>query len=231
MYLSGEEHHHLSRVARVKIKEKVWLFDGLGMNYLARVEEIGRERTRLVVLQTMAAPEPKVKMALGQALLKAKKMEFVLQKTTELGISEFLPVVTDRAIVRVQEKGDRRRQRWQRISKEAAKQSRRAVFPSILQPSTLADVVKTRNEEKKLFLSEHRGALLKDLLLPSSHHGMTEIPASVFILVGPEGGWTQAEENIMLNHDYEAVSLGKAVLRAETAAISAVALISHFWLL
>lgn len=107
---------------------------------------------------------------------------------------------------------------------------RRAAVPSVLQPSMLAEVMNIRKEEKKYFLSEHQGALLKDILLFYSQEDEAKISSSVIILVGPEGGWTQKEEKIMLSHGYEAVSLGKSVLRAETAAISAVALVSHFWL-
>lgn len=229
MILSGDEHHHLSRVARVKPQEKVWLFDGQGMNYLARVEEVSKEKTSLVVLKTMPAETPNVKIVLGQALLKAKMMDFVLQKTTELGISAILPVLTERAIIKIQEKQDKRRERWQRIVREATKQSRRAVFPAILSPLTLAETLKTRNEEKKIVLSESQGTPLKDILLSYERQNEVSIPPSVLILVGPEGGWTHQEEETILNHSYEAVSLGEAVLRAETAAISAVAVISHFW--
>jgi 16S rRNA (uracil1498-N3)-methyltransferase len=178
----------------------------------------------------MAAEEPRVKIVLGQAVLKAKRMEIVLQKSTELGISEFLPVVTERTIVKIQEKERRRQERWQRIAREAAKQSRRAVFPTVCQPSTLAEVLTIRNEERMLFLSQHQGAFLKDILLFNGPQNEDKTPASVIILVGPEGGWTDPEEKTMLSHDYEAVSLGQAVLRAETAAISAVAMLSHFWL-
>lgn len=230
MYLSGEEHHHLSRVVRIKSQEKVWLFDGLGMSYMARVEEIGPEKTRLVVLKTIAAEEPRVKIVLGQAVLKAKKMEMILQKTTELGISEFLPVVTERTIVKIQQKERQRQDRWQRIIREAAKQSRRTVFPTIQTPSSLSEVVSRRNDERMLFFSEHQGTPLKDILLFKSPQSEDKIPASVIILIGPEGGWTHEEEKIMLSHEYEAVSLGQAVLRAETTAVSAVAMISHFWL-
>ncbi len=230
MFLSGEEHHHLSRVVRIKPQEKVWLFDGQGMDYVARVEEIGPERTRLVVLKTVAAEEPRVKIVLGQAVLKTKKMEIVLQKSTELGIFEFLPVITERTIVKIAAKEKKRRERWQRIAREAAKQSRRAVFPTICQPATLSEVLVTRNEERKLYLSEHQGTSLKDILLFNKPQGKDKIPSSALILVGPEGGWTDPEEKTLLNHDYEAVGLGQAVLRAETAAISALAILSHFWL-
>ncbi len=229
MCLFGDEHHHLSRVARVKPQEKVWLFDGQGMNYLARVEEISKEKTLLVVLKTMPAAEPRVKIVLGQALLKAKMMDFVLQKTTELGISAFLPLLTERVIIKIQERRDKRRERWQRIAMEAAKQSRRAVFPTILSPLNLAEALKTRNEKKKVVLSKNKGIPLKDILLSYEQRDEAGMPSSVMILVGPEGGWTRQEEETILNHGYQAVNLGEAVLRAETAAISAVALISHFW--
>ena len=229
--LYGEEHHHLSRVARKKPEERVWLFDEQGTNYLARVEEINKDVTRLSILEKLDKNKPKVKIALAQALLKSKKMDIIIQKSTELGITTFIPVMTARTIVKIEDKIQKKIERWKKIALEAVKQSQRAFLPSILSPMLLEKLVEERHEERKFILSEKRGKYLKDILIQNSGSKpeIAEPPSSVLILVGPEGGWTEEEEKYILNHGYEAVSLGRQILRAETAVLCSLALISHFW--
>ncbi|MDH5707176.1 MAG: RsmE family RNA methyltransferase, partial [Candidatus Aminicenantes bacterium] len=91
----------------------------------------------------------------------------------------------------------------------------------------LDKLIRECNEEKKLLLSENQGKLLRDILIPGSRKG--EPPSSVLLLVGPEGGWTDKEERFILDHGFEAVSLGNQILRTETAALSSLAMIAHFW--
>lgn len=231
VFLDGEEHHHLSKVARVKPMEKVWLFDERGTNYLARVEEITKERTRLAILDRQVTPEPRVKITLAQALIKSKKMNSILQKATELGVTSIIPVITARTVVRIEERAEQKLERWRKIINAAAKQSKIPFLPSISSPVTLEKLVKERDETKKLVLSENRGEYLRNILLQGSGPDIEieEPPSSVIILVGPEGGWTREEEEYILEHGYEAVSLGTQILRTETASLSSLAMISHFW--
>lgn len=225
IFLSGDEHHHLSRVIRVKPREKVWLFNGSGTSYLARVEEMGPQKSRLYVLKKMTEERSPLNIVLGQSLLQAKKMEFIIQKSTEWGASRFFPVMSERSLIKIHEKGRRKRERWQRIAREACKQSGQAFLPSIENPVSLGQFLRERKEEKRLVLSENQRTALRDILLQHQER----IPSSVAILVGPEGGWSEEEERTIVTHGYEAVTLGKQILRAETAAVSSVALVSHFW--
>jgi 16S rRNA (uracil1498-N3)-methyltransferase len=231
LLLYGDEHHHLSKVARIKPEEKVWLFDEQGTNYLAKVEEIRKDATRLSVLQTLDKNEPKTKITLAQALLKSKKMDFIIQKSAELAVMNIIPVISARTIVKVEEKIQKKIERWNKIVREAVKQSQGSFLPSISSPVPVEKVVETREEEKKLLLSENRGKYLRDILIENSDSELKlpKPPSSVLILVGPEGGWTAEEEEYILNHGYEATSLGGQILRAETAALCSLALISHFW--
>ena len=229
--LHEEEHHHLSRVARIKPEEKVWLFDEQGTSYLARVEEIRKDATRLSILEKLDKVKPKVNITLAQALIKSKKMDIIIQKSAELGITNIIPVITTRVIVKVEEKIQKKIERWNKIALEAVKQSQISFLPSILSPIPLKKLIEERHEEKKLLLSENRGKYLRDILIRNSGSELQieEPPSSVLILVGPEGGWTEEEEKYILKHGYEAVSLGRQILRAETAALCSLALISHFW--
>ena len=225
--LDGEEHFHLSKVARIKPGQEVWLFDEEGRNYLAEVVKIERDRTQLVILEREEAPRPSLPITLGQALVKAKKMNSIIQKATEIGVAAIVPVITARTIVRIEEREQKKIERWKKIIREAAKQSHVSFLPSITYPVKLDRLIQERNEEIKLLLSENQGRLLRDILIPGSRK--RKPPSSVLLLVGPEGGWTDEEERFILDHGFEAVSLGKQILRTETAALSSLAMIAHFW--
>jgi 16S rRNA (uracil1498-N3)-methyltransferase len=227
----GDEHHHLSRVARIKPEEKVWLFDEQGTNYLAKVEEIRKDVTRMSILQTLDKNKPKIEITLAQALLKSKKMDLIIQKSTELAVTNIIPVVTSRTIVKVEEKIQKKIERWKKIALEAVKQSQKSFLPSISSPITIEKLVERKGDERKLLLSENKGKYLRDILIESSSSELNtpKPPSSVLILIGPEGGWTDEEEKFILNNGYEAVSLGEQTLRAETAALCSLVLISHFW--
>jgi 16S rRNA (uracil1498-N3)-methyltransferase len=228
--LRGEEHHHLKNVARIKPGEKVWLIDKSGKSYIARVDQIEKNQTRLSILDTKEKIEPRVKVTLAQALIKARNFELILQKATELGIKEFLPVITSRSVVKIDDKLENKMARWAKIAREAAKQSGVFQVPVILMPKTLEDVVRDRMDTIKIFLNESGGKPLRYFLVSNSTEKWPEQhPSSALVLIGPEGGWTEAEEEDIVSHGFEAISLGRQILRAETAAISSLAMIDHFW--
>lgn len=229
VYLEGEEHHHLSSVARVNPKEKVWLFDSHGQSYLAKVEEIEKEKTKLLILEKKDADVAKIKITLAQALIKAKKMEFLIQKSTELGVARFVPVITARSLIKIEEKVKKKLERWQRIASEAVKQSRNSWIPSISPPLSLERVIKEIKAEKRLFLNEDKGKYLREILIQHRKSQRAKPPRSVLLLIGPEGGWTREEAELILTNGFDEVSLGKNILRSETAALCSLALISHFW--
>lgn len=228
-FLEGDQHHHLSRVLRAKPGKKVWLLDENGVRYRAEVQEVLRERTKLIILERREPEKQRIKLFLGQAILKSKKMDWLIQKSTELGVASIIPVLAFRSVVRV---GDEQNKvgRWQRIAGEAVKQSRRTSLPIILPPQSFPSFLESIDGEKKWILSEKRGKLLREILMekfPGSRK--THIP-TVILLVGPEGGWTLQEERQALGRGFEAVSLGPQVLRSETAALAALSLIAHFWM-
>jgi 16S rRNA (uracil1498-N3)-methyltransferase len=227
--LRGKEHHHLSRVVRIRPGESVWLIDEEGTKYFARVESVGKEETRLRILENKPPQEAGFQLTLAQAVLKAKKMDLLLQKSTELGVRTFIPLTSSRSIIRLKEKSDEKTARWQRIVREAAKQSRSSLIPHVLPPQSLERLVEERKESIKLYLSEDRGEALRNIVSGGVENLGSGSHPSVLIAVGPEGGWTEAEQKLMLEHGYAAVSLGNRVLRAETAALCAAAVIFHFW--
>jgi 16S rRNA (uracil1498-N3)-methyltransferase len=228
VFLEGEEHHHLSHVARIKPGEQVWLFDDFGIQYRACVEEIEQEKTRLVILETVQEQPTGVRITLAQVLLKPKKMDLVIQKATELGTDDIVPVTSDRTIINIEGKQEKKMERWKRIAIEASKQSGRSSVPKILPPVSLKTYIQEEGEGRKFFLSERGGEAFRDILMSPLIEN-TDTPQFVTLLVGPEGGWTEIEEQDIMDNQYEAVSLGSLTLRSETAAIVGLALVAHFW--
>jgi 16S rRNA (uracil1498-N3)-methyltransferase len=229
--LTGEEHHHLHSVVRKKSGDHVWLFDEFGTEYLARVEYSLRDKTQLSVMDQKEKKEPPVKITLAQSLIKTNRLEFLLQKSTELGVDRFLPVISSRSVVKVEGKTEKKLERWSRIVRAAAKQSGNTKAPTVLPAKPLREVLIEDEDDLKIFLNEHGGSYLKEILLgdyDSEKKGI-DTPSSIRILIGPEGGWTEQEEHDILDHGFKAISLGPQTLRAETAAISCLVLINHFW--
>ena len=162
--LSGEEHHHLKNVVRIQPKENIWLFDEEGMSYLARVEEIRRNETQLFILEKIAEAKtntnmnrnrntntkPPTKIFLAQDFIKPGKMDLVVQKATELGVMSFVPLVTHRTLVRIEQINVKKCIRWRRIALEASKQCGRNILPEIQSPKTLATFLDELDVHKKI---------------------------------------------------------------------------------
>ncbi len=225
--LEGDEHRHLARAARVRSGETVWLFDGSGRRARARVEKVGRDETEVVVIAAEdAEPEP-VRIVLAVALVPSRTMEQIVEKAAELGVSEIRPLVTARSLREADAGGPGKRERWLRIAREAVKQSKGARLPEIAAPVPVPAFLRDREtSERRFFLDEHGGELLGRLVAAGDAGG----PAARALVaaVGPEGGWTEAEAEAFRAAGFTGVSLGRRILRAETAAMAAAVLISHF---
>jgi 16S rRNA (uracil1498-N3)-methyltransferase len=182
----------------------------------------------LAVLKFEGPETPRTRVVLAQCLLEAKKLEMVLEKAAELGCSDFVPVVSTRSLKAFGEKLERKLDRWRRIAREATKQSKGRTTTAPHPPRALKDLLGEPRVGRRLFLSEHGGLPLRDIVAgPGAPVG--DPPASVILLIGPKGGWTEGEEKDIRRAGFEAASLGRRVLRAETAALAAAAMIVHFW--
>lgn len=218
----------MAKAARIRAGDEVRLFDAEGNRCLAEVVLVGPDHTELRVLRNEESEDLPVELVLVQALLPAKKLEFLLQKAAELGCAGFIPVTTERSLRDSPERTDRKLERWTRIAREATKQSKGGRATVVRAPTALKALAGGTAEGRKLYLSEHGGRPLKDIL---SGPGPRNAPGSrrVFLVVGPEGGWAREEEALLRDSGFEAVSLGHRVLKAETAALAAAAMILHYW--
>jgi 16S rRNA (uracil1498-N3)-methyltransferase len=205
--LSGDERHH-ARVLRVREGEEVEVFNGRGTSYAGKFESADVIR----IASPTANRELHIAITLAMAVIQPDKFELVLQKATELGVASVVPLLTDRTEVRV-ERVKGKQERWQKIVFEAVKQSGRARIPIVEEPRALADVLQ-REGAKIIFDADET---------PTAT-GPLESDATLF--VGPEGGWS--EDELRLAHERGCVfrRLGERRLRAETAAIVAVAVMS-----
>ncbi len=214
--IDTEDVAHISRVLRLGIGDHVTVCDSHGTDYEAEIAEMEQKQIVCSITEKRASEsEPNIKVTLFQGLPKASKMEYIIQKTTELGISEIVPVKLSRCVVKIDNKKDERKKldRWQKISEAAAKQSGRGIVPQISEIMTLDEVIK-RSKEFDLFFVPYEceeQKMLKEVLLSRS-----DIKTVGFI-IGPEGGFDPAETEKLRENGIDTITLGKRILRTETA--------------
>jgi 16S rRNA (uracil1498-N3)-methyltransferase len=206
--VEGEEFHHSVRVVRVRAGEEVELFDGGGNMARGVVESIERDRAVIRVGEPIPSRESPLVIHLAMAIIQLEKFELVLQKATELGVRSFLPLVTDRVELRP-ERYANKMERWEKIVFEAVKQSGRGIVPPIAPPAPFATLMQ-REGVRVLFDADAD---------PSNEQPANELT----LFIGPEGGWSDEELALARAHGCIFRRLGPRRLRAETAAIAAVA--------
>ena len=221
--LSVEESHHLMRVLRLNIGDEVSVFDGCGSEYLCRFVAVQNKRSVLERFADLTdAVESPLTLTLVQGLAKGEKFDFIVQKATELGVKRIVPLITDYADVKLNEQqAEKRLERWQRISLESLKQCRRRRLVEISEPITLNEFLETSEQQLRLYFNERGGIALQSAIAHATPG------QAVAVLIGTEGGWSDAEIEAMNRHHCQAVSLGQRILRTETAAIVALALLQH----
>ncbi|MCW5982173.1 MAG: 16S rRNA (uracil(1498)-N(3))-methyltransferase [Bryobacteraceae bacterium] len=213
--LTGEQAHHLTRVLRVVPGQTYEISDNRRV-YLSRVEEARKERVVFRVGEELPENSPLISVSLLVSLIKFERLELIFEKATELGVERIAPVIAARSEKGLDRAAGKRMERWRRVVLEASQQSRRAKLPELAPPARFRDAIGA-DAPRKYRLEESAGAPA----LAGNLHGTS--PAA--LLVGPEGGWTDAEREQAEEAGWTAVSLGPQILRTETAAIAAIALI------
>lgn len=214
--------HHLN-VLRVKNTEEIVLFNGNGKAYPALPEVLEKRRASVRILrEEVTDNESPLNITLVQAVSAAERMDFTLQKSVELGVAEIRPVISERCVVRLSgERAEKRVARWQEIVVSACKQSGRNIVPKVLPLTTYAQALQQLPQETtKLLMSLNRAQKLSDVQPQSG---------KVVFMVGPEGGWTEKEEQQAFDVGFQSVTLGKRVLRTETASLAAIATMQTLW--
>ena len=227
--LAGSEAHHCRDVLRLKPRDKVVLFDGRGREITAEITSAAASQIDLRKLHEAQTPPLRCRITLGQAIPKGKNMDLIVQKAVEIGAAEIAPILSDRTVVRLDEESAASKQaKWQTVAIEAAKQCGQNWLPEVKAPQSLTQFFQEhRRFDLQLIGSLQSDAVhLKKILAEySAEHG--ERPASVLMLVGPEGDFTPAELSLARSQGCRPITLGPIVLRVETASIYCLSILSY----
>ena len=227
--LHSEAAEHLGRVLRAEPGQFYELSDGERV-WLARVERValskrGDNRIEFALVEPIAAEAPALRIQLLVAIVKFDRFEWCLEKATELGVDEVVPLATTRSDKPLIAAAEKRHDRWNRILLESAQQSRRLRPPFLRAALRSVDAFSTSTASTKIFLSENREAQVLRDLIPARGANRQEGTAAVSVAVGPEGGWTPKEIDAAVTNGYLEASLGGNILRTETAVIASLAVV------
>jgi len=217
--LTGDDARHLARVLRAEPGQRYELSDNQRA-YLAEITNVSAQRVVFRIVETLA-PEPlPPEITLFAALIKFDRFEWLIEKATELGVARIVPFDAERTEQGLARAAAKRVERWRKIARESSQQARRVRMPEIALPVTF-DAAVSDSSTLRYFLEEQPGADPLLSVLPATRE-------TVAILTGPEGGWTERERALAAQAGWKPVSLGPNILRAETAAMAALAiLLSH----
>ncbi|MFH2124171.1 MAG: 16S rRNA (uracil(1498)-N(3))-methyltransferase [Pseudomonadota bacterium] len=225
--LNETESRHISKSLRLHVGSQVQLFDGTGIRYLAEISNMGRQ----VVARIFEADESdqqtgQTMLHVEQAMLKSAKMDFVVEKCTELGVASFTPFVSSRCQGKLddEQRGNKRQQRWQRIVESACKQCSRPRPMELKESLSLAALSASASPQERtlriLFWEEEKAISLHDLAPLTDYE-------QIHLLLGPEGGFSKEEVELAGRSGYTSVTLGPRILRAETATVAAVSIVRY----
>jgi 16S rRNA (uracil1498-N3)-methyltransferase len=224
--ISGEDVRHIGTVLRMMPGDELLLCDGKGTEYVVKIADIGRSEIRTEIVGQSKKELSRLRIALGQGVPKSDKMDFIVQKATELGVSNIVPLMTERTIVKIRDE-EKRISRWRKIAREAAMQSNRPDIPTVETIRKFSDFLQTSNAGHGTLLLlpwEEGTEPIKNVLQQNSE------VQGIVALIGPEGGFSSAEAREAQDKGFHLVSLGPNILRTETAATAVLSMIGYEFL-
>lgn len=230
--IAGDDYKHISKVLRLRSGDEIEVCDGQGQDYRLRIKQLSKECLTGEVVETYPClgENKDSEITLFQGLPKASKLEMIIQKNVELGIKQIYPFSCIRSQVELGQKADKKRQRWQRIAYEAAKQSKRGIIPQIGSILTVVEIARMQAEFDLILLAyeDEKDKTLKQVVLEFEKQNLKRQAISIAIIVGPEGGFDLSEVKTLTAAGAHSVSLGKRILRTETAGLMMVSQL-NFW--
>ena len=224
--LDRELSHRLRHVMRLRRGDRVLLVDGRGGEYEAELEDVNSPTIRAAILSRRdGLPEPLARVILCQSIIKGDRFDWVLEKGTEIGVAKFVPLISQRGVVRPRSDRVERRERWRRIVTEAAEQCGRSYLPELAPPVSLSDALASAEGLRLLPWEGERETSLRQALRAATGKGKKTPVVSIFI--GPEGGFARQEVDRAVDLGAQTVSLGPRILRSETAGIVAAAAVLY----
>ncbi len=219
--LSITNHRHAIQVLRLKLDQTLILFNGEGGEYLAKLVYLDKRNSR-VVLESFdpTSRESHLSTTLALAMIKPDKMDFAIQKAVELGVSKIQPIYTKRSVIKIKaNRLDKKMQHWQGVIIAACEQSGRTKIPELQEPLDFEKFLDSNLEARCI------------AMLPGNHPKINELKSrgNLSLLIGPEGGFTNDEEEVMLQKGVSPISFGSRILRAETAVIAGLTACQQLW--
>jgi 16S rRNA (uracil1498-N3)-methyltransferase len=221
--VTGEDVRHIATVLRMKAGEELLLCDGEGTEYMVKITRVDRSEIRTEITGQAKRGIRYPRITLGQGLPKSDKMDLIVQKATELGAAGIVPLVTERAVVKIRDE-EKRIARWRKIAREAAMQSSRPDIPKVLSIRRFDDFLGTLDPGPQTLLLlpwEEGTEPIKNVLRKNP------VVQNIIVLIGPEGGFSKAEAESARTRGFHTVSLGPNILRTETAAIAVLGMIGY----
>jgi len=217
--LNSDNSHHLNKVLRFPVGKNITVFNGDGFDYKALVQDAKKTTSLKIISREGNNSESKLDLTLAQGIAKGEKMDFLIQKAVELGVTRIIPMKLERCVVRLRdEKVQKKIDHWQKIANHACEQSGRSVIVSVSDPVSLEGLLEEKGHNG--FVLHHRAQI-----------GLSQVQetSKATILIGPEGGLTEKEVSDSEFAGYQSVHIGKRVLRTETASLAAIANMQLLW--
>lgn len=227
--ISGDDHHHIVRVMRMTNGDQLICVNSVGQTATGTIAEITDEKVYCDVVEWKnSTSELPIRVTIASGLPKGDKLEWIIQKGTELGAQSFIPFTAARSIVKWDnKKADKKVERWQKIAKEAAEQSHRSIIPDVLSPISLQSLIEvSKNIDCKLVAYEEESRKGEVSILAQSLQSLKE-NQSLLVVFGPEGGLSDKEVHLLQEHGFQICGLGPRILRTETAPLYLLAAVSY----
>lgn len=215
--------HHLYTVLRKKAGDEIYLFNDSDREYKTRIKAISKKECLLEILATEECQrESNLDITLYQALSKNDKMDWVIQKSVELGISRIVPVITEHSQIKLNsEKANKKREHWQSVIVSACEQSGRCRVPQVQLPENIKSAIDNCTSRHRLILHPHQGGKLHELDIDNKD--------SIALFIGPEGGFSEQEIKQCLASGFQSIRFGPRILRTETAPIAILGALQAIW--
>lgn len=218
--LNNDDSHHIKNVMRMKINDNIEIVYNETV-YLCKITNLNDNVTTQIIEQIKTNNELPCHITIAQALVNEQKMDFILQKTCELGVSEIIPLHTTRSIINLKGKEEKKLIRWNKIVKEASEQSKRNKVPIVNNTMKINELINLDYDYKLLCAVNEMTTTIKKVLSNIKSYD------KILFVVGPEGGFTKEEEQLLIENGFTSISFGKRVLRSETAGIYIMSVINY----
>lgn len=222
IYINGTDFNHISNVLRLKVGEQITIGNmDTGENYLCEILKFDKEKVTTKIIEKLKEQkEIKLEIHILQGIPKSDKMELIIQKSVELGVSKIIPIQMDRSIVKLNEKDEKKKNdRWNKIAESAAKQCERDIIPEVSMSIKTDNIETIKNDYDIIIVAyeKEENNTIKDVLKEIKKKNK---PAQIAIIIGPEGGISDREIQLLENMDAKIVTIGKRILRTETVALA-----------